>query len=110
MDEATGSDVNPHVIHVSRVHAEEHQIARRQLGQRHGPRRIALLSGRTRNIYACVFVRVHGKAAAVEPEFVGAAEVIGSSNQTAGDLRDLRPAQILNGRRARRVSRTRRKQ
>lgn len=128
VDETAGSDVDPYVIHVSGVKAEKHEVAGRQLRKRYGLRGSALFAGGTRNVYACAFVGVDGKAAAIETESVGAAEVIGSSDEAGRDLRDLRPlpaarplqgarplqaakpAQVPNGRGARRVSRTRRKQ
>lgn len=76
MNEAAAAGVHAHVIDAARVDVEEDEIAGRELGERHRPRRTVLLARRAGNCDAGALMHVEREPAAIETCGVRAAEVI----------------------------------
>ncbi len=94
MDEAPVADVHAHVVNPTLTYAKKHQIAWKNLRDRHGTGRVLLLSRGARDVNADPLMREKRKPTAVEPAFIGSAEVIRAADERGRGAGDRGP--LLN--------------
>jgi hypothetical protein len=98
MNEATMACVDPNVIDATADDAspgtEEHNVTGCYGLQRYLMCRLSLLIGGARNVQSHAFVHINHESAAVEAPCVGAAKMIGSSDELRGSARDRSSATI----------------